>query len=207
MAHHVCPWWIGYFLLNPVRRLGQNPQRVLGPYVQTGMTVLEVGCAMGFFTLDLARMVGPGGRIVAVDLQPRMIATLERRARRAGLDGLIEARVCPEDSLTVDDLAGCVDFALAFAVAHEVPDQARLMVELRAAVRDGGQLLVSEPAGHVTRNEFETSVTVAEEAGFSVIGRPAIARSRSVVLAPTPVTPGIGPDEIGNPGGPGGHRV
>lgn len=207
MAHHVCPWWIGYFLLNPLRRLGQNPKRVLGPYVKPGMTVLEVGCAMGFFTLDLARIVGPRGRIVAVDLQRRMIAALERRARRAGLDGRIEARVCPEDSLAVDDLAGCVDFALAFAVVHEVPDPARLMVELRAAVRDGGRVLVAEPAGHVSPDELEATVTAAEEAGFSVIGRPAIARSRSVVLTTVPVPPQIKADENGGTGGAGSHRV
>ncbi len=196
MAHHVCPWWIGYFLLNPIRRFGQNPKRVLGDYVQTGMTVLEVGCAMGFFTLDLARMVGAGGRIVAVDLQSRMIAALKRRARRAGLDDRIEARVCPHDSLDVGDLSGCVDFALAFAVMHEVPDQARLMAELREAVRNGALVLVAEPAGHVTRDKFEATVTIAEAAGFSVIGRPTVARSRSVVLATAPTTEARFDDEV-----------
>lgn len=182
MAHSVCPWWLGYVLLNPLRRIGQDPRKVLGPYLESGMTVLDVGCAMGFFTLDAARMVGPGGRVVAVDLQPRMIASLERRARRAGLGDRIETRVCPDDSLGVEDLAGQVDFALAFAVVHEVPDQPRLMAELGAVLRDGGRLLLAEPRGHVTAEGFRSSVAVAEQAGFQISDRPDIRRSQSVLL-------------------------
>lgn len=184
MAHRVCPWWNGYLLLSPLRRLGQSPRTILGPYLRPGMTVLDVGCAMGFFTLDAARMVGPEGRVVGVDLQPRMIATLERRARRAGLAGRIETRVCPGDSLGLADLEGSVDLALAFAVVHEVPDQPRLMAELRSVLRADGRLLIAEPSGHVTDEEFRTSIALAEEAGFSVCERPVIRRSLAAVLAP-----------------------
>ena len=66
MAAHVCPPWIGYFLLNPLRKLVENPRGIFEPFVREGMTVLEPGCAMGFFTLPLARMVGPSGRVVAL---------------------------------------------------------------------------------------------------------------------------------------------
>ena len=62
---HLCPWWLGYLLINPFRRIYQNPVKLLGPFVEKGMTVLEPGCGMGYFTLDVARLVGPGGRIVA----------------------------------------------------------------------------------------------------------------------------------------------
>ena len=82
MASHLCPWWFGYLLVNPLRRLRQDPRRLLGPFVRDGMVVLEPGCGMGFFTLEAARMVGPDGRVVAVDVQPRMLAGLERRAAR-----------------------------------------------------------------------------------------------------------------------------
>lgn len=191
MAHSVCPWWMGYLLLSPLRRLGQDPRRVLGPYVKPGMTVLDVGCAMGYFTLDAARMVGPEGRVIAVDLQPRMIATLERRARRSGLADRIDARVCPPHSLGIDDLAGRVDFALAFAVVHEVPDQPKMMAELKAALPDDGRLLMAEPSDHVTDEEFSSSLTAARAAGLTVVDRPVVRRSRAAVLAPsrTPVDP------------------
>lgn len=82
----VYPWWLGYLLVSPLRRLSQNPGKVLAPYVREGMTVLEPGRGMGFFTLELARLVGPSGRVVAVDIQPRMLAGLRRRAARAGLE-------------------------------------------------------------------------------------------------------------------------
>jgi len=83
MALRVCPWWIGYLLASPLRRrLGQDPVKILSPYVREGMTVLEPGPGMGFFTIPLARLVGPSGRVIAVDLQPKMIESLKRRAAK-----------------------------------------------------------------------------------------------------------------------------
>ena len=61
----VCPWWAGYILASPLRRLIQDPRSLLAPYVHPGMTVLEPGPGMGFFTLELARLVGPAGRVIA----------------------------------------------------------------------------------------------------------------------------------------------
>jgi len=80
MPCRVCPWWLGYLLASPVRRLLQDPRKLLGPYVREGMTVLEPGPGMGFFTLEIARLVGPSGRVVAVDIQPRMLSSLRRRS-------------------------------------------------------------------------------------------------------------------------------
>lgn len=65
---HVCPWWGGYFLLTPLRRLIENPEELFRPLVRPEMTVFEPGCGMGYFTLPLARMVGPEGTVIAVDL-------------------------------------------------------------------------------------------------------------------------------------------
>ena len=80
MAHRICPWWLGYWLVSPLRKLRENPSKALAPFVREGMVVLEPGPGMGFFTLAVARLVGPEGRVVAVDLQPKMLASLERRA-------------------------------------------------------------------------------------------------------------------------------
>ena len=78
MAEHVCPWWLGYFLVSPIRRWMQNPDELIAPYVTPGMTVLEPGPGMGFFTLPLARRVG-SGRVIAVDIQPKMLNALRRK--------------------------------------------------------------------------------------------------------------------------------
>ena len=184
--HHACPWWMGYFLLNPIRRLGQNPHAILSPYVQKGMTVLEIGPGMGYFTLPLARMAGPGGRIISVDIQEKMISGLRKRAERAGLSDRIETRLTNYTSLGVGDLGGSIDFALAFAVVHEVPDQAALFRELHAALKDGGLLLMADPSSRFSGGEYEKAVGFAADAGFCKIKEPGISRSRAALLKKEP---------------------
>lgn len=166
MTSHVCPCWVGYLLLSPLRKLLENPAKLLGPLVRQGMTVLEPGCAMGFFTLPLARMVGPEGRVIAVDIQPRMLAALSRRARKAGLAERIEIRRAQEGSLGIGDLRHAVDFAAALHVAHEMPSQSDFFAQIRQALKPGGQLLVIEPKGHVSLENFGRTAAIAESAGF-----------------------------------------
>jgi SAM-dependent methyltransferase len=182
MAHRVCPWWLGYFLLTPLRRLWQDPRAILSPYVTEGMAVLEPGPGMGFFTLDIARLVGAGGRVVAVDVQPKMLATLRRRARRAGLDARIETRVADASDLGVGDLRGKVGFVLAFALVHELPDADAFFSQAAAALAPGGRLLLAEPRGHVSDDEFAKTLASASAAGFRLAERPAIRGSRTALL-------------------------
>lgn len=183
MAHEVCPWWLGWLLASPIRKLVQDPAEILAPHVREGMTVLEPGPGMGFFTLELARRVGPHGRVVAVDLQERMLAGLRRRAARAGLGGRIEARRAAERSLNVDDLAGRVDLVIAFALVHELPDAGRFFEEVRRALRPGGKVLLAEPAGHVSAEDFEATLQTAERAGFRRAPAPPAWRSLTATLA------------------------
>lgn len=183
MAHRVCPWWLGYFLASPLRRwLGQNPDEILSPYIREGMTVLEPGPGMGFFTIPLARLVGPSGRVIAVDVQPQMIAGLKRRATKANLLDRIDARVTSADTMDVADLEGKVDFTLAFAMVHELPDATRFFGEASRASKPGGQMLLAEPRGHVDEGNFSAELSAAGAAGFSIANRPAIAKSISALL-------------------------
>ena len=76
MADRVCPWWLGYLLASPIRKLVYDPRSILGAYVKPGMTALDIGCAMGFFSLPLARLAGPRGKIICVDLQEKMLQLL-----------------------------------------------------------------------------------------------------------------------------------
>ncbi len=182
MAHGVCPWWVGYFLASPVRRWLQDPGRIVGPFVSEGMIVLEPGPGMGFFTLELARRVGPKGRVIAVDIQPQMLQGLRKRAVKAGLAARVDARLCKKDGLGIEDYAGRVDFALAFAMVHEVPNPGELFMEIHRALRPGGSLLFAEPKGHVGSQAFETSLERARQAGLVVGTKPAIRRSHAAVL-------------------------
>jgi SAM-dependent methyltransferase len=146
------------------------------------MTVLEPGPAMGFFTLELARLVGPSGRVVAVDLQAKMLEALARRARKRGLAERIETRLATADALGIADLAGRADFALVFAMAHEVSDPARLFADVAAALRSGGRLLFDEPKTPVSEAQFAESLRLLVAHGLRVEARPAIRTSRAAVL-------------------------
>jgi len=183
MGNRVCPWYLGYLLANPLRRLIQNPEEILGGHVKESMTVLEVGPGMGFFSLPMAHLAGESGRVVCVDLQERMLKALMKRAERAGLSARILTRLCTGSSLQIEDLAGKIDFALAFAVLHEVPDPKQFLREIFESLRKGGILLLSEPKGHVTKEDFEVSRAIAHGIGFRVAGRPDIRRSHSLLLS------------------------
>jgi len=182
MSHRVCPWWLGYFLLNPFRRYRQNPAKILAPYVRAGMRVLEPGPGMGFFTLELARQVGASGRVIAIDIQPKMIAKLKRRTAKAGVLDRMEVRLAQPGSMGVEDLAGAVDFTLAFAVVHEFPDAGRFFAEVAAASKPGASLLMAEPTGHVDTATFEAELQAASAGGFELVSRPAIPGSRTALL-------------------------
>ena len=181
MAEHVCPWWVGYLLVSPLRRWMQNPEEIIAPYVKPGMTVLEPGPGMGFFTLPLARRVG-SGRVIAIDTQQKMLDGLRRRATKAGLVQRIEMRPAKADALGIEDLRGTVDFVLAMAVVHEMPSAGAFFREAGAALAPGGRLLLAEPSGHVSAARFEKELASAEEAGLSVNDRPMVKRCLAAVL-------------------------
>lgn len=178
---HVCPWWLGYLLASPVRRLFNSPSKLLAPHVHEGMTVLEPGPGMGFYTLELARLVGGSGRVIAVDVQSRMLDGLRRRAAKAAVLDRLDARLAKPDSLNLDDLAGSVDFTLAVAVVHELPDAAQFFREVAGASKPGARLLVVEPAGHVSAAHFETELQAARDAGFRVVESPSPHRNTALL--------------------------
>lgn len=182
MPERVCPWWLGYVLASPIRRLTCNPARLLAPYVRAGMTVLEPGPGMGFFTLELARRVGDSGRVIAVDVQPRMIEGLKRRAAKAGLLSRIEPRLAQTGSLGVHDLAGAVNFTLAYAMVHELPDEHPFFSEIAETMKGGAHLLLVEPGGHVSEARFESELMGANRAGLKVAERLHLGHSRAALL-------------------------
>lgn len=181
-----CPWWLGYVLANPLRKLMQDPSSLVGPYVAEGMVVLEPGCGMGFFTLELARRVGNSGKVVAVDLQPRMLAGLRRRARRARLIDRLDIRLADDDRLGVSDLAGQVGFALAFYVVHELANPAGFFHEVHEALGPEGVLLIVEPKAHGGGEEsLQVSIDLAARSGLVLLDRPTFKRNQVALLGNT----------------------
>ncbi|MDQ7784490.1 MAG: methyltransferase domain-containing protein [Desulfomonilaceae bacterium] len=179
MADHICPWWMGYLLVNPFRRLLENPDKLLGPYVNRGMTVVDYGCGMGFFTLALARMVGPEGKVLAVDVQQKMLDGMVKRSRRAGLADRIVPLLADSRGAGIGD---AVDFIAALHVVHELPDAKNFFSRMREAMKPGARLLVVEPGFHVSAKDFRASIEAARSVGLVVVGELENGRRRRALL-------------------------
>ncbi len=178
----VCPVTAGYLLICPVRRIIHDPEKILSPYIKEGMTLLDVGPGMGYFTIPMARLAGERGLVIAVDIQKEMLEKLRMRALHRGVAERIELIQADENSLNLSSYRERIDFALAFAVVHESPDAGRLFRDIYSAMKKGGRLLFVEPIGHVSRKKFEDSLKAAEIAGFILSGRPSVFLSHSALL-------------------------
>jgi SAM-dependent methyltransferase len=167
VEHGPSPWWAGFLLTSPLRRLVHDPGDILSPFVKEGMRVLEPGPGRGFFTLELARLVGPEGRVFAPELHVATIDGLKRRAKRSKLADRIDARQASRFSLGIEDLAGTIDFAFSFAVAHEVADPEHFFGEVVRALAPEALLLLVEPDGHVAIGRFRALTAAALSCGLT----------------------------------------
>jgi len=79
--NRICPVEKAGILDNKIRKWIQNPQKILGHYIKEGMTVLDIGCGPGFFSIDMAQIVGKSGRIIACDLQEGMLQKLRNKIK------------------------------------------------------------------------------------------------------------------------------
>ena len=181
--HHTCPVWVGRLLASPLRRIVENPLKIFSPYLSAGDIAVDVGSAMGFHSLDLARLVGPDGRVICLDIQQEMLDGLVKRARRTKLDGVIEPRLCTQQDLGLADLKGWVDLVVAFNVVHETSYPKRFLASCVEALEPGGHLFIAEPKGHVTDEDFETTVRAAEELGLTRRPAPGVFKSHTALFA------------------------
>ena len=175
----VCPWWLCFTFDNPLRKLLHNPEAILSPYVQPGSTVIDIGPGMGYFSIPLARLVGPTGHVIAIEVQPKMLAALARRARRYGVSERIQTHVASQDSLGNHPKA---DFVMAFWMVHEVPNQRTFLTEIFGFLKPKGLFLLVEPILHVSKNSFLRTVQSANEIGFVVKDMPNIRISHSALF-------------------------
>ena len=175
----VCPWWLCFTFDNALRKLLHNPEAILGPHVKPGDNVIDNGAGMGYFSIPLARLVGPSGHVTAIDIQPQMLSALAKRAQRAGVSERITTHLASQESLGPHPKA---DFILAFWMLHEVPDQRRFLTEVCELLTPDGLFLVVEPVLHVAKRSFLRVLEIAKEIGFSVKEQPRIRLSHSALL-------------------------
>jgi len=176
---HVCPWWLAYTFDHRLRRLIQNPEKILKPYVRRGMTVVDIGCGMGFFSIAMAKMVGENGTVISVDLQQKMLDVLCKRAENENIPTNIIKHKCDQNNLGIDQTA---DFVLSFWMLHEVPDKKHFIKQVFAVLKPAGQFLIVEPKIHTDRSYFDEIVTVCKQSGFLLRGYPKIFMSRSILF-------------------------
>jgi len=152
---------------------------MFGPYIEPGMTALDIGCGRGFASIGMARLVGSQGEVIAADLQPEMLAMVQGRAERAELADRIRLHCCEAHAIGLDRT---VDFALAFWMAHEAPDLDAFLREVLSLLAPKGRFLLVEPKIHVGAKAFEKTIAKALDVGFALLGRPKVRLSRGVLL-------------------------
>jgi ubiquinone/menaquinone biosynthesis C-methylase UbiE len=176
---HVCPWWMAYTFDNPFRKLFHKPEMIFSPYLKKGMTVMDVGCGMGFFSIGMARMVGDTGKVISVDIQQKMLDILQKRALKTGIGHRIHIHCATPNGIDLTRHFGNIDLALTFWMVHETPHIENFINEIFSLVKSGGRYLLAEPKGHVSPALFKRITDIAIQAGFHVLDHPHIALSHA----------------------------
>jgi len=179
--HHLFPWWGGFWLLSPFRKLVQNPIKITEKYIKPGMNVLDIGCGMGYFTIPMAKLTGENGVVIGVDLQEKMLLWLEKRIKRAGLADNIISKKCSETSLNIKEFSNKIDFALAFSVVHEIPDKKQFFLEIYESLKNEGIFYIAEPS-HISKKNFDEEISIALKTGFKIYNKPENIKNHALIL-------------------------
>lgn len=145
LVHFPAPAFIGRVLDSPVRRWMQPPEDIIERSgFAEGMTVLEVGCGSGAYTLYVAEKVGHSGKVYALDVQEKMLGQLERKIRRWGsrYPGNIEPLKASAYEIPLKD--NSVDIVYFITVLQEIPDRQRALKEAKRVLKRGGIVAVTE---------------------------------------------------------------
>jgi len=155
MGHAGADW-----LDRPEREEEEAPSKAIALLqLRPGDVVADVGAGSGYMTVRLARAVGPTGRVLAVDIQPEMIARLNERVHAERLNNVTAILGGADDPKLP---AGSVDLELMVDVYHELAGPQRMRQHLRSALTPGGRLVLLE-----YRKE-DPSIPIREEHKMSV---------------------------------------
>jgi len=158
------PEFLANFIDNPLRRKFQPPSDMpIRHGIEPGMTVLEVGPGNGRYTIETARRVGSTGRVIAIDIEPKMIERVSQRAQAEGTTNL-EAKVANVYDLPFED--GMFDAIYMITVISEIPEPERAMQEFHRLLSPSGTLAFSELFTDPDYPLAQTLIRMASKANF-----------------------------------------
>ncbi len=163
---------------NPIRKLLHDPEKILRDYIETGQTVVDIGCGPGIFSIAMANLVGETGKVIAVDIQDKMLERLRKKIARHDITNITLHKSEP-DRIGVTEK---VDFVLAFYMVHEVPDKRKFFDEVAGILKPQRTFLVVEPKLHVSASSFSNTVNIARSCGLLPVSEPKIRFSRAIVF-------------------------
>jgi ubiquinone/menaquinone biosynthesis C-methylase UbiE len=130
------------WLDRPNRDEVQKPEHVLDVLgAHEGQTVADVGCGSGYFTVHLAKRVGPRGRVYATDLQPEMLKLLAEKLAASKITNVTSVLATEDDAKLPP---GSLDLVLLVDVYHEVPKPPVTLAQIRRSLAPGGHLALVE---------------------------------------------------------------
>jgi predicted methyltransferase len=138
--------------------------------LKAGSTVADIGAGGGWFSVRAARRVGPRGRVIAEDINPKGIDYIQQRAQREHLDNIVTILGTPDDPKLTP---GSVDAALMLKVYHEIARPVTVLANLRAAMKPGARFGIIDRNGNGANHGLDEAVLRAEveHAGFRQVAR------------------------------------
>jgi ubiquinone/menaquinone biosynthesis C-methylase UbiE len=158
-----------YFLDSKYRRMGQPPQRVISRSgIKIGMTVLEVGCGSGTYTIPVSQTVGKLGAVFAVDIKPKVLYRLRDKLTKSNNQEIENVHPMLENACKLPFEDNFFDLVFMVSVLQEIPDQQKALAEVRRVLKPNGIFAVTEVMADPDYPFKQTTIRIVKNAGFTV---------------------------------------
>lgn len=168
-----------FFLDNFLRRLFQNPSKIVGEYINKGDTVFEIGCGPGFFTIDIAKLVGISGKVIAIDKQQHMLDKNKKKAIKYDVSDRIEFHLSNSKDIGLNKKA---DFIFLYYTVHAVENIKTFLSQVKDLLKENGEVLIVEPNIHVEKEYFKNMIKIITKIGFKIKEYPQNKGGKAVLL-------------------------